>query len=214
MTIKAVIWDFGGVFTTSPFEAFNRYEVERGLPSDFIRSLNAANPDTNAWARFERSEISIAEFDTVFAAEARAQGFEVPERDVIALLHGDLRPEMVRALELCKPRFKTGCITNNVKPEEGESFWEEGGRAAQVQPVMELFDHVIESAKVGLRKPDPRIYEMMCEVLGVAPQACVYLDDLGINCKPARAMGMVTIKVLSAKQAISELEGITGVSLR
>ncbi|MBN4046571.1 HAD-IA family hydrolase [bacterium AH-315-P15] len=214
MKIEAVIWDFGGVFTTSPFEAFKRYEAERGLPPDLIRSLNAANPDTNAWARFERSEISLAEFDAAFAAEARARGLDVPGRDVIALLHGDLRPEMVRALELCKKHLKTGCVTNNVKPAEGENFWEEGARAAQIHPVMEMFDHVIESAKVGLRKPDPRIYEMMCEALAVAPNACVYLDDLGINCKPARAMGMATIKVTSADQAIGELEEITGLKLR
>jgi putative hydrolase of the HAD superfamily len=214
MTIEAIIWDFGGVFTTSPFEAFARYEAEHGLPKDFIRQINAENPDTNAWARFERTELSPAEFDKAFAAEARAKGHEVPGRDVIELLHGELRPEMVRALEICKARFKTGCITNNVKPEKGGEFWEEGGRAAAIHPVMELFDHVIESSKVGLRKPDPRIYEMMCEALDVAPASCAYLDDLGINCKPARAMGMSTIKVLSAEQAISDLETLTGLTLR
>ncbi len=214
MNIKAVIWDFGGVFTTSPFEAFARYEADRGLPADFIRGINAANPDTNAWAQFERSEITLSEFDEVFAAEARALGHDVPGRDVIALLHGELRPKMVRALEVCNTRFKTGCITNNVKPAKGENFWEEGGRAKQIHPVMEMFDHVIESAKAGLRKPDPRIYQMMCAALDVAPADCVYLDDLGINCKPARAMGMATIKVLSAEQSITELEEISGLSLR
>jgi putative hydrolase of the HAD superfamily len=214
MALEAIIWDFGGVFTTSPFEAFNRYEAEHGLPKDFIRGINAENPDTNAWARFERTEISPAEFDEAFAAEARAKGHDVPGRDVIALLHGDLRPEMVRALEICKTRFKTGCITNNVKPAEGGEFWEEGGRKVTVHPVMEMFDHVIESYKVGIRKPDPRIYEMMCTALGVAPAACAYLDDLGINCKPARALGMSTIKVLTAAQAISDLEQMTGLALR
>lgn len=214
MTVEAIIWDFGGVFTTSPFEAFNRYEEERGLPKDFIRGINAENPDTNAWARFERTEISPEDFDGAFAAEARAKGHEVPGKDVIALLHGALRPEMVRALEICKTQFKNGCITNNVKPKDGGEFWEEGGRKAAVHPVMNLFDHVIESSKAGLRKPDPRIYQMMCEALKVAPDTCVYLDDLGINCKPARAMGMSTIKVLTAEQALSDLEELTGLALR
>ncbi len=212
MAIEAVIWDFGGVFTTSPFEAFNRYEEANGLPRDFIRALNAENSDTNAWARFERTELSPDEFDAAFAAEARAKGFDVPGRDVIALLHGDLRPQMVRALERCKARFKNGCITNNVKPSDGANFWEEGDRG--IHPVMGVFDHVIESSKVGLRKPDPRIYEMMCEALSVSPGACAYLDDLGINCKPARALGMHTIKVLNADQAIEDLEKLTGLGLR
>lgn len=213
--LKAVIWDFGGVFTTSPFEAFARYEEEHGLPKDLIRRVNSANPDTNAWAKFERSEVGIAEFDALFAAEAKALcGAEVPGRDVIALLQGNLRPEMVRALETCNEHFKTGCITNNVKPHDGKTMWEEGSRAAQIHEVMAMFDHVLESALVGIRKPDPRIYEMMCETLGVAPEACAYLDDLGINCKPARALGMATVKVTAADQAISELEEITGLSLR
>ncbi len=215
MSIKAVIWDFGGVFTTSPFEAFNRYEVEHGLPTDFIRSINAANPDTNAWAQFERSDITPSQFDTEFAAEARAQGHNVPGADVIALLHGDLRPAMVRALEVCKGQFKTGCITNNVKPaEEGSEFWEAGKRAATMAPVFALFDHLIESYKAGVRKPDPRIYQMMCKALDVEPEACVYLDDLGVNCKPARALGMTTIKVVSGAQAITDLEKVVGLDLR
>jgi len=215
MNIKAVIWDFGGVFTTSPFEAFARYEAEHGLPKDFIRTINAATPDTNAWARFERSDISIAEFDVAFAAEARARGHEVPGADVIALLHGNLRPEMVHALEICKTKFKAGCITNNVKPaKEGAEFWDAGDRAKTMAPVFAMFDHLIESYKAGIRKPDPRIYQMMCEALDVAPEHCVYLDDLGINCKPARAMGMTTIKVVTADQAINELETATGLSLR
>ncbi|MFP3942384.1 MAG: HAD-IA family hydrolase [Alphaproteobacteria bacterium] len=211
--IEAVLWDFGGVITTSPFEAFNRYEAEHGLPRDFIRMVNAANPDGNAWARFERSEISLEEFDRLFAEESGAQGHEVPGADVIELLHGDIRPEMVRALAFCGNHFKTGCITNNVLPKEGEDFWRYGrhaDRAAQIARIMSLFDHVIESSKVGMRKPDPRIYEMMCRALSVEPSGCVYLDDLGINLKPARAMGMTTIKVVDPAAALGELEEATG----
>ncbi len=79
---------------------------------------------------------------------------------------------------------------------------------------MALFNHGSESAKIGLRKPDPRIYQMMTEALNVDPTRCVYLDDLGVNLKPARDMGMTTIKVLNGPQAIAELEAATGLSLR
>jgi len=214
MALEAIIWDFGGVFTTSPFEAFARYEEEKGLPKDLIRKVNSANPDDNAWAKFERSEVGIDEFDRLFDEEAKALGHSVPGRDVIALLAGDVRPEMVRAFEICKENYKVGCITNNVKPHDKKTMWEEGSRAGEIAKIMERFDHVVESALVGLRKPDPRIYEMMCEALGVAPEACAYLDDLGINCKPARALGMATVKVVSAEQAIRELQKITGLTLR
>jgi putative hydrolase of the HAD superfamily len=209
--IEAVIWDFGGVITTSPFEAFTRFETERGLPADIIRRTNATNHLTNAWARFERAEVDLETFDQLFAVESLALGAEVRGKDVLPLLAGDLRPEMVEALRFVKARFKTGCITNNLPANSVGSL---GGRSIYIGEVMALFDHVIESAKIGLRKPDPRIYQMMIETLDVDPKRCVYLDDLGINLKPAREMGMTTIKVLSAAQAIAELEQATALSLR
>jgi putative hydrolase of the HAD superfamily len=209
--IEAVIWDFGGVLTTSPFEAFMRYEMERGLPADIIRRTNAENHLENAWAKFERAEIDAAAFDELFAAESRALGAEIRGRDVLPLLSGDLRPEMVEALRRVKQSFKTGCITNNLP---ANAIGSKTGRSLYVAEVMALFDHVIESAKIGLRKPDPRIYTMMTDKLGVDPKRCVYLDDLGVNLKPARAMGMTTIKVLNATQAIAELEAATGLVLR
>jgi putative hydrolase of the HAD superfamily len=209
--IEAVIWDFGGVITTSPFEAFARFEAGRGLPLDIIRRTNAANHLDNAWAKFERAEIDADTFDELFAAESRALGVEVRGRDVLPLLSGDLRPEMVEALRRVKTKFKTGCITNNLP---ANSIGSHLGRSLYVAEVMALFDHVIESAKIGLRKPDPRIYRMMTETLGVNPKNCVYLDDLGVNLKPARESGMTTIKVLNAPQAIAELEVATGLSFR
>src|SRR6201996_654331 len=209
--IEAVIWDFGGVITTSPFEAFARFEAERGLPADIIRHTNASNHWENAWAKFERAEIGIEEFDRLFAAESLALGAEVRGRDVLPLLSGDLRPEMVEALRRVKAKFKTGCITNNLPANRIGST---SGRSLYVAEVMALFDHIIESAKIGLRKPDPRIYAMMLEALKVDPKNCVYLDDLGVNLKPAREIGMTTIKVLNAGQAIAELEAATGLSLR
>jgi putative hydrolase of the HAD superfamily len=208
--IKAVIWDFGGVFTTSPFEAFARFETERGLPADIIRRTNASNHLENAWAKFERAEVDIETFDQ-FAVESLALGAEVRGRDILPLLAGDLRPEMVEAFRRIAAKLKTGCITNNLPANAIGSL---GGRSIYVAEVMALFDHVIESAKTGLRKPDPRIYQMMVEALHVDPKCCVYLDDLGVNLKPAREMGMTTIKVANAPQAIAELEEATGLTLR
>jgi putative hydrolase of the HAD superfamily len=209
--IEAVIWDFGGVLTTSPFEAFARFETERGLPADIIRRTNAANHLENAWAKFERAEVDIETFDRLFAAESLALGAEVRGREVLPLLSGDLRPEMVGALTRVKSKFRTGCITNNLP---ANAIGSASGRSLYVAEVMALFDHIIESARIGLRKPDPRIYQMMVETLGVDPKACVYLDDLGVNLKPAREMGMTTIKVVNAPQAIAELEAATGLTLR
>jgi putative hydrolase of the HAD superfamily len=208
---EAVIWDFGGVLTSSPFEAFTRFEAERGLPADIIRRTNTANHLENAWAKFERAEVDVETFDRLFAAESLALGAEVRGRDVLPLLSGDLRPEMVEALRRIKSKFKTGCITNNLP---ANAIGSAGGRTLYIAEVMALFDHVIESAKIGLRKPDPKIYRMMVEALGVDPKRCIYLDDLGINLKPAREMGMTTIKVVGAKQALLELEAATGLSLQ
>lgn len=210
MAIEAVIFDFGGVLTTSPFEAFARFETARGLPIDIIRRTNAANHLENAWAKFERAEVDIETFDHLFAEESRALGAEVRGRDVLPLLQGDLRLEMVEALKRIKTQFKTGCITNNLPANAIGSMT---GRTLYVAEVMALFDHVIESAKIGLRKPDPRIYTLMVETLKVDPNKCVYLDDLGVNLKPAREIGMTTIKVVSAAQAIAELEAATGLKL-
>ena len=208
--ISAVFWDFGGVILSSPFEAFNRYEAERGLPKDLIRRVNATNPDSNAWALFERAEIDPTRFDVLFLEESTALGHPVRGADVLPLLSGDIRPKVVAALDACRAAFRVGCITNNVTAGSGAGMAGSMEKAATVAAIMEKFHHVIESSKVGLRKPDPRIYALMCEALDVDPRACVYLDDLGINLKPARAMGMTTIKVETEAQALRELEQATG----
>jgi putative hydrolase of the HAD superfamily len=213
-TVEAVIWDFGGVLTTSPFEAFNRHEREVGLPVDFIRTVNATDPDYNAWARFERAEIDAAAFDGAFLAESTRLGHAVRGADVLPLLAGDLRPRVVSALEACRARFKVGCITNNVPTGQGAGMALTAERAAAVERVMARFHHVLESSKIGLRKPDPRIYALMCEALGVEPAACIYIDDLGINLKPARAMGMRTIKAMAEDQILADLSALTGLVLQ
>ena len=211
----AVIWDFGGVITSSPFESFARFETANELPKDFIRSINATNPDTNAWALFERSEIDADAFDAAFQAEATARGHSVRGAEVLALLAGDIRPEMVAVLQrLIDEDYKIGCITNNVKTGSGAGMARSMEKAAAVEAVMDLFSHVIESSKVGIRKPDQEIYKMACSALDVTPERAVFLDDLGVNLKPARELGMATIKVSGAEQAISELETLLGHPLR
>jgi putative hydrolase of the HAD superfamily len=212
MQFRAVIFDFGGVITSSPFEAMARYERARGIPEGFIRRVNATNPDDNAWAKFERSAIDLDSFDALFAAESAALGHRIPGADVMGLLYGEVRPRMVRALDtLADAGFALGCITNNVALPEGSPL--ASGQKAKVEPVFARFHHILESAKVGIRKPDPRIYKMMCEALAVAPGVCIYLDDLGINCKPAAALGMAAIKVAGEDQALAELGRLTGLPL-
>jgi putative hydrolase of the HAD superfamily len=210
---KAVLWDFGGVILSSPFEAFNRYEAELGLPRDFIRRVNAVNPDHNAWAQMERAEIGLERFAEAFEAEARALGGELSGHKVIGLLSGQVRPEMVDALKRVRSHYRIACITNNMPAGHGPSMTRSAETAQQVAEIMRLFEHVVESSKLNMRKPDPRIYRHACDLLGVAPEACVYLDDLGINLKPARAMGMATIKVDSAAQALGELQALLGIPL-
>jgi putative hydrolase of the HAD superfamily len=208
--IRAVLWDFGGVILSSPFEAFRHYEGQRGIPHDFIRTVNATDPDANAWARLERAELDHAEFDRAFAEESAALGHEVPGADVLALLAGEVRPEMVTALARVQAAgYKTACLTNNVVNRDDEP---DGGRP-EVTAVMARFDVVVESSKIGVRKPEPLFYETACQLLGVEPSECVFLDDLGINLKPAKAMGMTTIKVGEPGPAIAELADILGIPL-
>ena len=209
---QAVIWDFGGVLTMSPFEQFNRFEAARGIPKDFIRRVNATNPDSNAWARLESNEISGEAFDEAFLQESNALGHPIAGREVLPLLSGAIRPRMVGALKACRDALglKVACITNNVRTGQGPGMANDPARADEVQSVMSLFDLVVESSVEGIRKPNPRIYEIACERLGVAPEHAIYLDDLGINCKPARALGMHSIKVVREDQAINDLEQALG----
>ena len=205
--IRAAFFDFGGVILSSPFEAFNGFEERTGLPRDFIRTVNATNPDGNAWARFERSEVAFDEFCDLFEAECHALGHTVAARELMPLLAGDIRPTMVEAVRRCRERLVTACLTNNwVSFDDFPADARAGGRDA----ALEHFDHVIESSKVGVRKPDPRFYELACETSGVEPAEVVFLDDLGVNLKPAAAMGMTTIKVVDPAEALAALEQAVG----
>jgi putative hydrolase of the HAD superfamily len=211
---RAVLWDFGGVITSSPFEAFRAHEAARGLPENFIRTVNATNPDSNAWARLERNEIDAEAFDALFRAEALALGHDLRGAEVLPLLSGKVRPRMVAALDAVKAAgLMIGCITNNAQVGHGAGMAASADQSAQVQAILARFDHVIESSKAGVRKPDPAIYRMMLDALALEAAQCIYLDDLGINCKPAAALGMTAIKVSGEAQALDDLSGLLGLAL-
>ena len=201
--IRSVMFDFGGVITSSPFEAFARYEREAGLPPGFIRLVNSTDPDTNAWSHLERGQLDLAGFAAAFEAEALGLGHRVDGREVLGMLGGDVRPAMVEAVRRCAERFETACLTNNFSLEDAPT-------PPEVAAILDLFDVVVESRVVGVRKPEPRFYQLACEAVGVDPSEVVYLDDLGINLKPARAMGMHTIKVIDPDVALAELSAATG----
>lgn len=210
MTIRAAFFDFGGVILSSPFDAFNGFEERNGLPRDFIREVNSTDPDTNAWARFERSEVTFDQFCDLFEDECRARGHEVAARELMPLLAGEIRPAMVQAVRRCREQLVTACLTNNwVSFADLPRASVAGGR----DDALALFHHVVESSKIGVRKPDPRFYEVACETCGVEAHEAVFLDDLGVNLKPAAAMGMTTIKVVDPVDALAQLEAVVGFSL-
>lgn len=210
--IRAVLWDFGGVILTSPFDAFADYERSAGLPEGLIRKINSTNPNTNAWARLERSEVSVSEFAELFNGEADELGHTVDAHKLLSLLNGQIRPQMVEALRRCKSAgFKIACLTNNVKTSEGGTEASDPRRAEAIEEVMALFDHVTESRHMGVRKPEVRFYELACEALEIHPREAVFLDDLGINLKPAAALGMRTIKVIDPDLALRELSVILNI---
>ena len=195
----------GGI-SSSPFEAFAHLETALGLPTDFIRTVNATNPDANAWAKLERGEVDVETFGSLWTDEARALGYELDGRLVLERLAGEIRPQMVAAIRACGTAYKTACLTNNFTRAEAVL-------SIEVTRVYALFDAVLESRVLGVRKPDPRFYELACEALGVTSDECVFLDDLGVNLKPARALGMHTIKVTDPDAALTELGEILGLTL-
>jgi epoxide hydrolase-like predicted phosphatase len=210
MRVRAVVFDLGGVVMPSPMAAFREYEHRAGLPDRFISEVIVAGGEDAAWSRLERGELSLEEFASVFEAECEAAGGTVQAAEMFSILQGGGEPHagMLGAIrELRAAGLKTAALTNN---------WVTDDRAPmqdRVPMLAELFDVVIESHAVGLRKPDPRIYELVCARLEVAPHEAVFLDDLGVNLKPARAMGMTTIKVLDVDAAIAELADAVGVPL-
>jgi len=207
--IRAVFWDFGGVITTSPFDSFNIYEESKNLPKDLIRTINSTNPDNNAWAKLERSEIDQEEFDSLFEVESQQFDHSVPGKQVLALLKGQIRPEMVKALREIKDKLIQGCLTNNIQSNEDQELETDNAAISGThQEIMGLFDFVFESSKENVRKPDPKFYQLACKRGKVNPNEVIFLDDLGINLKPAKALGMKTIKVVRAEDALQDLQDL------
>ena len=211
--IKAVFWDFGGVITSSPFEAFNKFEKDNSLPVDFLRLVNSTNPDSNAWALLERNEIDLNKFDSLFELESRSLGHPVKGKEVIALLKGQVRPEMINALKKIKGNYVQACLTNNIQSMGDSGFEGNVSASGKHEEVMSMFDFVFESSKENVRKPDPEFYLRACERGNVSPTEVVFLDDLGINLKPAKVLGMSTIKVINPQDALHELEDLVGLKL-
>ncbi|MGY1717854.1 HAD-IA family hydrolase [Blastococcus sp. SYSU DS0552] len=211
MTVSAVVFDLGGVLTESPMVAFAAYEREAGLPEGLIRQLNSTDPDTNAWARFERNELDVAGFCAAFEAEAAALGHRIEAARVLAALQGELRPAMVTAVRRLRAAgLPLALLSNNVAPME---------RTGRLGDLLGLFDAIVESSVEGVRKPEPEIYrralDRLSEAVGRRVEAtdCAYLDDLGINLKPARALGFSTIKVVDPDAALAELSRLVGFPL-
>jgi putative hydrolase of the HAD superfamily len=208
MAYRAVIFDLGGVVFPSPFNAFAEYERAHGLPDRFIRGVVAASADHGAWARLERSEVTFEEFCTEFATECEAAGGRVDPTVLMREIGRGMEPVpvMLAAIEAIRAHgLKVGALTNNWAPTGTE-----GDHAPHSLGHVGRFDVVVESAVEGLRKPDPRIYELVCDRLGVAPGETVFLDDLGVNLKPARELGMTTIKVEHPVDALAELGQVLG----
>ena len=198
----AVLFDMGGVLVTGPFAGFSQYELDQGLPADTIRTINATNADANAWARYERGEIDRDEFCRAYTDEAAVLGFPVDAEAVLSCMKSERVTEMIDLVGRLHGRLKLGMITNNLHPmNRADSL---------IADVLEGFDVILESSVEGVRKPDPAIYQRACERLAVAAERCVFLDDLGVNLKPARAMGMTTIKVIDPVAAAGELAALLG----
>ena len=220
MRYRAVIFDLGGVVLPSPFDAFRAYERRHGLPHRFVSTVIVRGGEQGAWSRFERSELDAEAFEVAFAAECEAAGGRVSASDLFSEMRsGDAagatagpHPEMVAAIRAIRAEgLRTAALTNNWADDDGATHV--SGTSPLARQLAELFDTIVESAREGLRKPDPRIYELTCARVGVTPGEVVFLDDIGSNLKPARALGMTTIKVEDPALAVTELGAVLGLDL-
>jgi len=204
---SSIFWDFGGVITSSPFEAFNKFEIKNNLPENFLRKVNSTNPQSNAWALLEQSKISQMEFNELFFQESSDLGYGVDGLEVLNLLEGDLRLGMVEIIKTLKKKgFTQACLTNNFIPDnDNQPDMIDLNKKTEI---FNLFDFIFESKEIGLRKPDQAFYDYVLEKVDTSPEKIIFLDDLGINLKPAKAMGITTIKVISESQAKADLENL------
>ena len=207
MTIKTIIFDFGGVITNSPIEAFKLLEEKHGYDKGIITNINMNNPDNNAWAKSERGEIDINTFLEEFEKEALSIGQKINAKEILQQLYGSLRKNMINKIKLLSnsKKYKLICLTNVLK---GVDIFTPKERVEAVKNVMSYFDIIYESYKLNMRKPEARIYQYILKELNIEPQETVFLDDLGMNLKSARQLGINTIKVIEPNEAIYELDQI------
>lgn len=205
MTIKTIIFDFGGVVTNSPIEGFKKLEDTYGYAKGLITSINMNNPNNNAWAQSERGEINIDTFLSQFEKEALEIGQKINANEILMQLYGSMRPIMVnKIISLAKSKkYKLICLTNVLK---GIKKFMPKEREEDVNNIMSYFDVIYESYKIGMRKPESRIYEYIIENLAIIPNEAVFLDDLGMNLKTAKKLGINTIKVVDPEESIKELD--------
>ena len=204
--IAAVVFDLGGVVQDSPLEAIARYEREHGLTPNAINRAVVAAGERGAWSRLERGELTVEAWCEPFEIDCRAQGLEIDATRLMRYIAeaGRPRPRMLSAIRrLRRHGLRVGALTNNWRAE----------RAPEPHPLQSQFDAFVESRAVGMRKPDPRIYLLACQALGVEPPDAVFLDDIGTNLKAARALGMHTIKVSDPDEALRELSALVGLDL-
>ena len=207
MTIEAVVFDVGGVVIESPLRAIAQYERDHGIAPNAINRAVVASGEAGAWARLERGELTLPAFYAPFEADCRAYGIAVSAARLMGYVAEArvARPRMLEAVRRIRARgLRVAALTNN---------WVTEGTWDHVASVHTHFDVVVESRVVGLRKPDPRIYELVCRQLGVEPTRVVFLDDIGRNLKPASALGMRTIKVDDPDAALRELGEILDLDL-
>lgn len=205
MKIKTIIFDFGGVITNSPIEGFKKLEKTHGYSKGLITGINMNNPDNNAWARSERGEIEIDTFLSQFEQEALEIGHDINADEILIQLYGSPRPIMIKKIiSLSKSnKYKLICLTNVLK---GIEKFMPKEREEVVNNIMSYFDKIYESYKIGMRKPEARIYEYIIKDLEINPKETIFLDDLGMNLKTARQLGINTIKVIDPIDAIKTLD--------
>ena len=205
--IKAVVFDIGGVVQDSPLHAIARYERDHGLPAHAINRAVVATGESGAWSRLERGELTLSAWCAPFESDCRALGVDVDAARLMTYIAqaGRARPQMLRAIARLRERgLRVGALTNN---------WATDDPAPPPNPLRAHFDAFVESRVVGMRKPDPRMYQLVCAQLDVTPPQAAFLDDIGANLKSARALGMQTIKVDEPERALRELGALVGFDL-
>ena len=203
MNIQTIIFDFGGVITDSPIEGFKKLEKSYGISKGVISSIVMTNPDNNAWAKSERGEIDIQTFIEEFNLEAKKLGYNLNAKEILKQLYGPLRPLMVEKIASLSKNYQLICLTNVLK---GVHVFSPEERKKEVDHVLSFFDKIYESCEIGMRKPEKRIYRYLLDDLKIKPENSVFLDDLGMNLKTAKLLGINTVKVIDPTAALKELD--------